>query len=93
VVAVLQVAHRLIESPCGGCDNGRVESNQETDDKAQAAYAGTLSRLSRPALDSFTGGYRTALTVLAGACLLGLALSLARNAGHHPEREPAVPPP
>jgi len=45
----------------------------------QAAYAGTLSRLSRLALDSFTGGYRTALAVLAGVCVLGMVLSLARN--------------
>ncbi len=47
----------------------------------QAAYAGTLSRLSSQALDNFTGGYRTALAVLAGICVLGMALSLARNAG------------
>jgi hypothetical protein len=55
----------------------------------QAAYAGTLSRLSRAGLDTFTGGYRTALAVLAGACLLGLALSLARGAGHHAKRKPS----
>ena len=47
----------------------------------QAAYAGTLSRLSPQALDNFTGGYRTALAVLAGICVLGMILSLARNAG------------
>jgi EmrB/QacA subfamily drug resistance transporter len=49
----------------------------------QAAYAGTLSRLSRPALDAFTGGYRIALAVLAGVCVLGMVLSLARNLGPH----------
>jgi EmrB/QacA subfamily drug resistance transporter len=54
----------------------------------QAAYAGTLSRLSRHALDAFTGGYRTALAVLAGVCVLGMVLSLARTAGQH---HPAVP--
>jgi EmrB/QacA subfamily drug resistance transporter len=54
----------------------------------QAAYAGTLSKLSRHALDAFTGGYRIALAVLAGVCVLGMVLSLARNAGHH---HPAVP--
>jgi hypothetical protein len=49
----------------------------------QAAYAGTLSRLSPQALDNFTGGYRTALAVLAGICVLGMVLSLVRNAGQH----------
>ncbi|MFI6344235.1 MFS transporter [Streptomyces sp. NPDC050560] len=47
----------------------------------RAAYAGTLSRLSGAALDAFTTGYRVALTVLAGTCLLGMLLSLTRNAG------------
>lgn len=47
----------------------------------QAAYAGTLSKLSLPALDDFTGGYRLALGVLAGACVLGMLLSLTRNVG------------
>lgn len=47
----------------------------------QAAYAGTLSRLSPHALDDFTDGYRTALAVLAGICVLGMLISLARNAG------------
>jgi hypothetical protein len=45
--------------------------------------AGTLSRLSPRALDNFTSGYRTALAVLAGICMLGMVLSLARNAGQH----------
>ena len=53
----------------------------------QAAYAGTLSRLSRPALDAFTGGYRIALAVLAGVCVLGMVLSLARNLGPHRLRQ------
>jgi EmrB/QacA subfamily drug resistance transporter len=52
-----------------------------TPGEKQAAYAGTLSRLSSHALDNFTGGYRTALAVLAGICVLGMVLSLARNAG------------
>ncbi|HEY4703888.1 MAG TPA: hypothetical protein VIH64_18465, partial [Streptosporangiaceae bacterium] len=52
-----------------------------TPGQKQAAYAGTLSRLSPQALDNFTGGYRTALAVLAGICVLGMVLSLARNAG------------
>jgi EmrB/QacA subfamily drug resistance transporter len=50
-----------------------------TASEKRAAYAGTLSHLSPQALDSFTGGYRIALAVLAGACVLGLALSLARG--------------
>ena len=50
-----------------------------TPGQKQAAYAGTLSRLSPHALDNFTGGYRTALAVLAGICVLGMVLSLARN--------------
>jgi EmrB/QacA subfamily drug resistance transporter len=54
----------------------------------QAAYAGTLSRLSRQALDSFTDGYRVALAVLAGICVLGMVLSLSRTAGQH---QAAVP--
>jgi EmrB/QacA subfamily drug resistance transporter len=53
----------------------------------QAAYAGTLSQLSRPALDAFTGGYRIALAVLAGVCVLGMVLSLARNLGPHRLRQ------
>jgi EmrB/QacA subfamily drug resistance transporter len=52
-----------------------------TPGEKQAAYAGTLSRLSAQALDNFTGGYRIALAVLAGICVLGMVLSLARNAG------------
>jgi EmrB/QacA subfamily drug resistance transporter len=52
-----------------------------TPSQKQAAYAGTLSRLSLPALDKFTGGYRTALAVLAGVCVLGMVLSLARSSG------------
>lgn len=60
-----------------------VTSPLSPDDK-QAAYAGTLSRLSPHALDNFTGGYRTALAILAGICVLGMILSLARNA-HRPE--------
>ena len=52
-----------------------------TPGQKQAAYAGTLSRLSPQALDNFTGGYRAALAVLAGICGLGMVLSLARNAG------------
>src|SRR6201996_8652324 len=50
-----------------------------TPGQKQAAYAGPLSRLSRQALDNFTGGYRTALAVLAGICVLGMVLSLARG--------------
>ncbi|HVT70085.1 MAG TPA: DHA2 family efflux MFS transporter permease subunit [Trebonia sp.] len=49
----------------------------------QSAFAGTLSRLSSSALDNFTGGYRTALAVLAGVSVLGMVLSLARNAVRH----------
>ncbi len=45
----------------------------------QAAYAGTLSDLSTNALESFTRGYRVAFVVLAGACLVGMVASLARN--------------
>jgi MFS family permease len=56
-----------------------------TPGQKQAAYAGTLSRLSPQALDNFTGGYRTALAVLAGICVLGMILSLARNVGQRRE--------
>jgi EmrB/QacA subfamily drug resistance transporter len=62
-----------------------------TPDQKQAAYAGTLSRLSRQALDAFTGGYRTALAVLAGVCVLGTFLSLARNAGHRHSAAQTIP--
>lgn len=60
-----------------------------TPGQKQAAYAGTLSRLSPQALDNFTGGYRTALAVLAGVCVLGMVLSLARNAGQQHASKPA----
>ncbi|MGF7237891.1 MAG: MFS transporter, partial [Frankia sp.] len=45
----------------------------------QAAYAGTLSALSTSGLDAFTAGYRVAFAVLAGACVIGMVASLARN--------------
>jgi EmrB/QacA subfamily drug resistance transporter len=45
----------------------------------RAAYAGTLSQLSGSALQQFTGGYRVAFWVLAGACAAGLAASLNRG--------------
>lgn len=45
----------------------------------RAAYAGTLSRLSRHALGDFTSSYRLALLVLAGVCLVGIVASLSRN--------------
>jgi EmrB/QacA subfamily drug resistance transporter len=62
-----------------------------TPGQKQAAYAGTLSRLSPQALDNFTSGYRTALAVLAGICVLGMVLSLARNAGQQRGRSRRQP--
>jgi EmrB/QacA subfamily drug resistance transporter len=45
----------------------------------RSAYAGTLSQLSRHALQAFTGGYRFAFAVLAGACTVGVIASLSRG--------------
>ncbi|MNW01823.1 hypothetical protein D3C71_1975200 [compost metagenome] len=42
----------------------------------RAAYAGQLSGSSPADIAAFVGGCRSALTVLAGFCLLGVALSL-----------------
>jgi EmrB/QacA subfamily drug resistance transporter len=49
-------------------------------DEKRAAYAGTLSRLSGDALHTFTGGYHTALFVLAGLSGIGVVASLLRDA-------------
>lgn len=45
----------------------------------QAAYDGTLSRIPGDDLGRLVDGYRTALLVLFGACVLGAAASLLRG--------------
>ena len=48
----------------------------------QAAYGGNLSQLPGHDLSQLVDGYRTALLVLFGACILGAAASLLRGASH-----------
>ncbi|WP_067678943.1 DHA2 family efflux MFS transporter permease subunit [Nocardia miyunensis] len=45
----------------------------------KAAYGGTLSSLSRGALDAFTAGYRWALVALGISCMVALVASLSRG--------------
>jgi len=56
----------------------------------RAAYAGQLSGSSPADIAAFVGGCRSALTVLAGCCLLGVALSLrARQLLQSPSPSPS----
>jgi hypothetical protein len=59
-------------------------------EQKRAAFAGTLARLSGDALTPFDWGYRAALLVMAGFCMVGLVASLLRNPPP-PSRIPPAP--